>query len=75
MALIKRDAKSEVKQLPSFSSLEEAINFYETTEAFDEKSYALEEMVKFKDGAHFLVDKLIEHTTHKDTAARIAAIL
>jgi len=75
MALIKRDSKAEVKQLPTFESLEEAISFYENTEAFDERSYALEEMVKFKDGAHFLVDKLIEHNTHKDTASRIAAIL
>ncbi len=75
MALVKRDQKNEVEQLPTFESLEEAINFYENTEAFDEQSYALEEMVKFKDGAHFLVDKLIEHTTHKDTASRIAAIL
>lgn len=75
MGLIKKGHKTEVKQLPSFESLEEAIDFYENTEAFDEQSYALEEMVNFKDGAHFLVDKLIEHTTHKDTASRIAAIL
>ena len=75
MALVKRDQKSEVKKLPTFESLEEAISFYENTEAFDERSYALEEMAKFKGGTHFLVDKLIEHTTHKDTASRIAAIL
>jgi len=75
MALIKRDGKKEQEQLPKFTSLEEAIIYYEENEAFDKRSYALEEMVNFKGGAHFLVDKLIEHDTHKDTASRISAIL
>lgn len=75
MGLIKRDKKIEQKQLPEFTSLEEAIMFYENTDAFDERSYALEEMVNFPEGGHFLVDKLLEHDTHKDTASRIAAIL
>ena len=75
MALIKRDKKTEQEKLPEFKSLEEAIIFYEENEAFDKRSYALEEMVKFKGGGHFLVDKLIEHDTHKDTAARISAVL
>jgi len=75
MALIKRDEKVEQEKLPSFESLEEAIMFYEDNEEFDKRSYALEEMVNFDDGSHFLVDKLIEHDTHKDTATRIAAIL
>jgi HEAT repeat protein len=75
MALIKSNETIVQEALPVFNSLEEAISFYEATDAFDKRSYALEEMVKFKDGAHFLVDKLIEHDTHKDTASRIAAVL
>jgi len=75
MALIKRDNKKEQEKLPEFASLEECIMFYENNSQGDKQSYALEEMVKFKDGGHFLVDKLIEHDTHKDTASRIAAIL
>jgi len=75
MALIKRDQKVEQDKLPSFNSLEEAIMFYEQNEEFDKRSYALEEMVNFEGGSHFLVDKLIEHDTHKDTATRIAAVL
>jgi len=75
MALIKRDDKKEQEKLPEFTSLEECIIFYEDASQSDNQSYALEEMVKFKDGPHFLVDKLIEHDTHKDTASRIAAIL
>ena len=75
MALIKRNEMIEQEELPVFNNLEEAISFYEATDAFDKRSHALEEMVKFKDGAHFLVDKLIEHDTHKDTASRIAAVL
>jgi len=75
MALIKRDQKVEQDKLPKFESLEEAIMFYENNEEFDKRSYALEEMVQFDGGSHFLVDKLIEHDTHKDTATRIAAVL
>ena len=75
MALIKRNEKAQQEQLPEFNTLEEAIAFYEANEAFDKRSHALEEMAKFKDGGHFLVDKLIERDTHKDTASRIAAVL
>lgn len=75
MALVKRNEQQVQESLPEFKSLEEAIMYYENNEAFDKRSYALEEMAKFKDGGHFLVDKLIEHDTHKDTASRIAAIL
>jgi len=75
MALVKRDKKIEQDKLPSFTSLEEAIIYYEENEEFDKRSYALEEMVNFEGGTHFLVDKLIEHDTHKDTASRIAAVL
>ena len=75
MALIKRNEKQVQDELPKFESLEEAIMYYEKNEEFDKRSYALEEMVNFKDGAHFLVDKLIERDTHKDTATRIAAVL
>ena len=75
MALIKRDEKIEQETLPTFASLEEAIMFYENNEAFDKRSHALEEMAGFKGGGRFLVDKLIEHDTHKDTASRIAAVL
>lgn len=75
MALIKRGQMSQQEELPTFESLEEAIAFYENTDAFDERSHAIEKMVGFEGGGHFLVDKLIEHDTHKDTAARIAAAL
>jgi len=75
MALIKRDNKTVQEKLPEFVSLEECIMFYENSTEGDKESYALEEMVKFKGGGQFLVDKLIEHDTHKDTASRIAAIL
>lgn len=75
MALIKRGQMSQQEELPTFESLEEAIAFYENTDAFDERSHAIEKMVDFEGGGRFLVDKLIERDTHKDTAARIAAAL
>lgn len=75
MALVKRNEQQVQEPLPAFQSLEEAIIYYEDNEAFDKRSHALEEMATFKDGGHFLVDKLIERDTHKDTASRIAAVL
>ncbi len=75
MALIKRDKQQVQEILPKFESLQECIIYYENTDEHDKQSYALEEMVNFKDGSHYLVDKLIEHDTHKDTASKIAAIL
>lgn len=75
MALVKRDQEIKMEELPKFNSLEEAIMFYENSEENDKKSYALEEMVKFKGGGQFLVDKLIEHGTQKEVASRIATVL
>ena len=75
MALIKKHQQQEVEVLPRFTSLEEAVTFYESNIETDKKSYALEEMTQFETGKRFLVDKLIDHNTDKDISTRIAAIL
>lgn len=75
MALLKKHSAPQVEELPTFASLEEAVDYFESQEAFDRQSYAAEEMVRFKGGAERLVEKLYSHDLHKDTAANIAAVL
>ena len=75
MALLKKHKAQEVDALPTFSSLEEAHDYYLNETDFDHQSYAIEEMVKFEGGGRHLVEMLIDHTLDKQMAANIAAVL
>ncbi len=75
MALVKKHTEQKVEELPVFETLEEAIDYFENADTFDQKSHTVEQMVGLDGGPRFLVEKLIEHSTDKDLASRIAAVL
>lgn len=75
MALVKKHVAQSVDELPTFATLEEAVAFCESASDFDKKSYAVEQISTLEGGGRFLVEKLIEHSTNKDLAVRIAAVL
>lgn len=75
MALLKKHDAPSVDELPVFDSLEEAVAYYESQDAFERQSHAVEEILRFKGGARFLVEKLHDDSGHKDMAAKIAAVL
>jgi len=75
MALIKKHVEQAVDALPVFSTLEEVIAYFERKEDMDKRAYAIEQMAEFEGGGRYLVEKLIQHSTNKDLAARIASVL
>ena len=53
MALVKKHRAPIVEELPNFSTLDEAVDFFQTSEESDKVDYAVEEIVKFDGGGDF----------------------
>lgn len=75
MALVKKHIKQEIEELPTFSNLTEAIEFFNTTTDDSLKDYTVEEIVKFDDGSEFLIDYIHHQDAHKDVATKIASVI
>lgn len=77
MALVKKHVEQVIEAFPSFSSLEEAIDYYHENEGkFDEQGYAIEQIEMFEGGGEELVKFLIDNPyVDKDMASKIASTL
>ncbi len=75
MALIKKHVEQEVEELPKFSTLKDAVNFFESTDSLDEKDYAIEEISIFKGGGEYLVECIGNDQIDKYISTKIASVL
>ncbi|MFT5659874.1 MAG: HEAT repeat protein [Sulfurimonas sp.] len=75
MALIKKHSAPVIEELPSFSSLEGAIDFFENSDESDKKDYAVEEISKFDKGGDFLVSYINDESADKRVSTKIASVL
>ena len=75
MALIKKHKKQEIEILPSFSSLEEAIEFFINTEDSEKKDYAVEEIATFDKGGDYLISYIDDDYADKNVSTKIASII
>ncbi len=75
MALIKKHVKQEVEELPKFSTLEEAINYFETNDNIEYKDYAIEEIAKFDLVGKYLISLIQNDTTDKKISTKIASVI
>jgi HEAT repeat protein len=75
MALIKKHVEQDVEELPTFSSLEEVIEYYKSNDDSSKKDYAIEEMVKFDTGAEYLVSLISPEHTNKNLLSKIASVI
>ena len=75
MALIKEHKEQQVKNLPLFSNLKEAIDFYEFSSEDEIRDYAVEEIVKFDGGADYLVSYIYNDQFDKRMSTKIASVL
>jgi len=74
MALIKQHVAQVVDDLPIFSTLDEAIDFFNSNDAMEKKDYAVEEIVKL-DGSSFLVSYINNEEADKRVSTKIAAVI
>jgi len=77
MALIKNHTAPVIDELPNFSTLEEALEYFQTNIGqFDKQSHAIQQMSHFEGGGKILVKLLIDNPQiHKDMIDNIASIL
>ncbi|WP_324170922.1 HEAT repeat domain-containing protein [Sulfurimonas sp.] len=76
MALIKEHVKQEVENLPEFTTLQDAISYFESNINSDNKDYAIEEIVKFDGGGKYLVTCIgKEEHVEKNYLTKIASVI
>lgn len=75
MAIIKKHSAQLVAEFPVFEDLEEAIGYFKVHESFEDRKYAMDEMVKFPQGCDFLVEILKDVSTGKAIDAEAASAL
>jgi HEAT repeat protein len=75
MALIKKHVKQEVEELPKFSTLEEAITYFESSSNRDNKDYAIEEIAKFDESVEYLISCIKKEDIDKSFLTKIASVL
>ena len=75
MALIKKHTEQIIEELPTFSTLDDAIEFFEKSDERDKKDYTVEEISKFDGGANFLLEYISGEKSDKNISTKIASVL
>ena len=75
MALVKNYQAQEINELPLLSSLEDAIDFFNSSDELDKKDYAVEEIAKFDGGGEFLVSYIDNELEDKRVSTKIATVI
>ncbi len=75
MALIKKHVEQIEDEFPSFSSLDEAVEFFNSNCDFDCQSHVIDEMQSLEGYAKQYVEFLKDPTTSKEISSRMASTL
>jgi len=75
MALIKQHTTQIMDELPTFSTLEEAITFFESSDVLEKEDFAIEEIVKFDGGGKYLVSFMKNESIDKNLLTKIASVI
>lgn len=75
MALIKKHVQQVVEELPTFDTLEDAIDFFKVSTESDKKDYAIEEISKFEDGGEYLVSYIDNEDADKKLSTKVASVI
>jgi HEAT repeat protein len=75
MAFIKKHTSQETQDLPLFSTLQEAVNHFETHDNQDCQDYVVEEIAKFPGGANYLISFIEDEHVSKSVSTKIASII
>lgn len=75
MALIKKHVQQEIEELPTFSTLEDAIEYFESSADVEKKDYAIEEISKFHGAGDYLVSCMEDENTDKNISTKMASVI
>ena len=74
MALIKKHVQQIVDELPIFSNLDDAVEFFHDTDEREKKDYAIEEIAHLG-GSDFLVSFMNQEELDKEVCTKIATVI
>ena len=75
MALIKKHVQQDIEELPKFENLDEAVDFFNSSDDSDKQDYAIEEISKFDAGGDFLISYIDNEDADKRISTKIAAVV
>ena len=75
MALVKKHIAPVIEELPVFSSLDEAKEYFNSTDDSEKLDYTVEEIVKFDGGGEFLVAYIDQEEADKNVSTKIATVI
>ena len=75
MALLKKHTAPVVEELPSFSSLEDAVDYFQSWDDSEKQDYAVEEIAKFDGGGDYLVSYINDDAADKKISTKIASVI
>jgi len=81
MALIKKHVAQEIKELPVFDSLEDAVEYFEADNCIDDndclekKDYAIDEIARFDGGGEYLISYIDNEDADKKLSTKVAAVI
>jgi len=75
MALVKKHVEQVVEELPKFSTLEDAITYFESNDDVEKKDYAIEEIAKFDGGGDFLISRISDEHASKKISTKVASVI
>ncbi len=75
MALIKNHVAQKIEELPTFSTLDEAIKFFKYNTDLDKKYYVIEEISKLAGGLDYLLSYLADDGCDQNISTRIATVI
>ena len=75
MALVKKHVAQEIEELPLFDNIDEAIDFFKSTDESDKQDYAVEEIARFDGGGDFLISYIDNEDADKRVSTKVAAVI
>lgn len=75
MALIKNHVAQKIEKLPTFTTLQEAQEYCKSNTDISKKDYAVEEIIKFKGGAEYLLSLIANEEREKIVLTKIASVI
>jgi len=75
MALVKKHTAQIIEELPVFDSLDDAKEYFDSSEESDKIDYAVEEIAKFDGGGSFLVAYINNELADKNISTKIASVI